>query len=230
MSKFLLASLLSAGLLVAACAGLTKGVQTDPSVKAQQGQSFSDETDAYMKQLFDEGKKIFRHDTFGSEAWWGDQLHLQLAILGDKQGGVGPGIGPKAALMLGLKVDEGSMPKAAIEMIKKGSTDLDEPKTTLALLKANAVVGITGIFDGDRLKSVGIQCALCHSTVDDSLAPGIGHRLDGWANQDLNVGAILDLAPNLTPVDKLLGVPDETLRKVLESWGPGKFDAEVFLD
>src|SRR5918911_3162612 len=221
MSKFLLASLLSAGLLVAACAGLTKGVQTDPSVKAQQGQSFSDETDAYMKQLFDEGKKIFRHDTFGSEAFWGDQLQLQLAILGEKQGGVGPGISPKAALMLGLKVDEGAMPKAAIEMIKKGSTDLDEPKTTLALLKANAVVGITGIFDGDRLTSIGIQCALCHSTVDDSLAPGIGHRLDGWPARDLDVGKIIALAPNLKPFTDLLGVDEATVRNVLNSWGPG---------
>jgi hypothetical protein len=103
------------------------------------------------------------------------------------------------------------------------------------LLQLNAVVGLTGFFNDPRdiksgLKTVGIQCALCHSTVDDSLAPGIGHRLDGWANQDLNVGAVINLAPDLSAVDKLLGVDDATLRKVLTSWGPGKFDAEVFLD
>jgi hypothetical protein len=227
MSRFTLACLLSGGLFVAACEGLTKGVQTDPSVRAQQGSSFGDETDAYMKQLFDEGKKIFRHDTFGSEAFWGDQLHLHLAILGDKQGGVGAGISPRTALKLGLKVDEGSMPNAAIEMVKRGSTDLDEPKTTLALLKANAVIGVTGIFDGDRLKSIGIQCALCHSTVDDSLAPGIGHRLDGWPNRDLNVGAIVASAPELKVYSDKLGLSVDDLKKILLSWGPGKYDAEV---
>ena len=118
MSRFTLACLLSGGILAAACAGLTDAGQTGPSVAAQQGRSFSDETDAYMKQLFDEGKKVFRHDTFGSEAFWGDQLRLHLAILGDKQGGVGAGISPSAALKLGLKVDEAAMPKAAIDMVK----------------------------------------------------------------------------------------------------------------
>ena len=220
MSRFTLACLLSGGLL-AACAGLTNGGQTDPSVGAQQGSSFSDDTDAYMKQLFDEGKKVFRHDTFGSEAFWGDQLHLHLAILGDKQSGVGPGISPRAALNLGLKVDEAAMPKAAIDMVKRGSTDLDEPKTTLALLKANAVVGVTGIFEGDRLKSIGIQCALCHSTVDDSLTPGIGHRLDGWPNRDLNVGAIVASAPDLKFYSDKLGVGVDDLKKILLSWGRG---------
>src|SRR5262245_311047 len=164
MSRFTLACLLCGGLLAAACAGLTDAGQTDPSGGAQQGRSFSDETDAYMKKMFDEGKKVFRHDTFGSEAFWGDQLHLHLAILGDKQGGVGPGISPRAALKLGLKVDEGAMPAAAIEMVKRGSTDLDEPKTTLALLKANAVVGVTGVCDGVGLQWVGIQEAVRHST------------------------------------------------------------------
>ena len=80
------------------------------------------------------------------------------------------------------------------------------------------------------MTGIGIQCALCHSTVDDSFAPGIGHRLDAWANRDLNVGAIISLAPNLAPVETLLGVDDATLKTVLAAWGPGKFDAEVFLD
>ena len=109
--------------------------------------------------------------------------------------------------------------------------NLDDPAVTLTLLKRNAVVGITGIFDASgTLASMGIQCALCHSTVDDSFAPGIGRRLDGWANRDLNVGAIVALAPNLQPVADLLNVPVATLRAVLNSWGPGKFDAAVFMD
>jgi cytochrome c2 len=100
------------------------------------------------------------------------------------------------------------------------------------LLKLNAVVGVTGFFatGGTTLQSVGIQCALCHSSVDNSLAPGIGHRLDGWANRDLNVGAIVNLAPDLSAVAGLLQVPEPTVRKVLAAWGPGKFDAELLLD
>jgi hypothetical protein len=230
MSRFTLACLLCGGLLAAACAGLTNAGQTEPSGGAQQARSFSDQTDAYMKQLFDEGKKVFRHDTFGSEAFWGDQLHLHLAILGDKQGGAGGGISPRAALKLGLKVDEDALPPAAVDMIKRGSTDLDEPKTTLVLLKANAVLGVTGVFDGDRLKSIGIQCALCHSTVDDSLAPGIGHRLDGWPNRDLNVGAIVASAPDLKVYSDELGLSLDDLKKILLSWGPGRYDALVNQD
>jgi hypothetical protein len=107
----------------------------------------------------------------------------------------------------------------------------DDPATTLALLRHNAVVGLTGFFNSSGgLRSVGIQCALCHSTVDDSVAPGIGHRLDGWANRDLNIGAIVSLAPNLQPVADLLSVDVPTVQKVLMAWGPGKFDAELFLD
>jgi hypothetical protein len=109
--------------------------------------------------------------------------------------------------------------------------NLDDPAVTVALLREDAVVGLTGFFDRKgRLTSVGIQCALCHSTVDDSLAPGIGRRRDGWANRDLNVGAIISLAPRLQPVADILGVSVDTLRQVLGKWGPGKFDAEVFLD
>ena len=122
-------------------------------------------------------------------------------------------------------------PPSLVDSIKKGKVDLDDPATTLALLKLNSVVGVTGFFATDgKLKSVGIQCALCHSTVDDSFSPGIGHRLDGWANRDLNVGAIIALAPDLSVVTGLLGADDATVRKVLNSWGPGKFDAELFTD
>src|SRR6185369_358372 len=102
---------------------------------------------------------------------------------------------------------------------------------TLTLLKLNAVIGVKGFFNDDgTLKSAGIQCALCHSTVDNALAPGIGHRLDGWANRDLNVGAIIALAPNLQPFADLLGVDQPTVRTVLRSWGPGRFDASLSVD
>ncbi len=211
-----------------ACAKLTSDVATDPAVKAQQPRSsFDEQTDANEKRMYEEGQRIFRNDTFGSEAFWGGKLQLHRAILGDKQGGVGPGLSPKDALRLGLKVDQGEMPEAAVEMIKRGTFDLEKPETTLALLKGNAVVGITGVFEGDKLVSVGIQCALCHSTVDDSLSPGIGRRLDGWPNRDLNVGAIVALAPNLRAYADLLGLPEDKLKAILMSWGPGKYDAEV---
>jgi mono/diheme cytochrome c family protein len=228
MRKWNVVVVLASLLLAVACARLTKGVQTDPSVKAQQGRSsFGDESADNAKRMYDEGKKIFRDDTFGSEAFWGDKLQLHRAILGEKQGGVGPGLSPKEALKLGLKVDQGAMPEAAIQMIRRASLDLDKPETTIPLLKANAIVGVTGFFKDGKLTSVGIQCALCHSTVDDSLSPGIGRRLDGWPNRDLNIGAIVALAPNLKAYADLLGLPDAKLKEILLSWGPGKYDAEV---
>lgn len=113
-----------------------------------------------------------------------------------------------------------------MEMVKKASLDLDKPETTLALLKANAVFGVTAIFKDDKLVSFGIQCALCHSTVDDALSPGIGRRPDGWPNRDLNVGAIIASAPNLKAYADKLGVDLELLKKILNSWGPRKCDAE----
>ena len=124
-----------------------------------------------------------------------------------------------------------ALPKALQQAILAGKVNLDDPGVTLALLKLNAVVGVKGFFDSNgNLSSVGIECALCHSTVDNSLAPGIGHRLDGWANRDLNVGAIIGFAPNLQPIASLLGVSVATVQKVLGAWGPGKFDAELLLD
>jgi hypothetical protein len=138
---------------------------------------------------------------------------------------------PNTALSLGLKVDVAALPDALIQDLRHGRVDLDDPATTLALLNLNAVVGVTGFFDAQgALQSLGIQCALCHSTVDDALAPGIGRRLDGWANQDLNIGAIVALAPNLQPYVDLLGVDEATVREVLGSWGPGKFDASLLVD
>ncbi|HEY3132590.1 MAG TPA: hypothetical protein VGL91_24285 [Acidobacteriota bacterium] len=192
---------------------------------------FDDVIGQNVQQMIQEGRQTFRFDTFGDEAFWGDTLKLHLAIEGAKSGGVGPGVSPRTALSVGLKVDSDALPAALIEALKQGKVDLDDPATTLALLKLNAVVGVTGFFNPQgSLRSLGLQCAFCHARVDDSLAPGIGHRLDGWPNRDLNVGAIVNLSPDLSAVTKLLGVDEATLRTVLNSWGPGKFDAEVFLD
>lgn len=177
------------------------------------------------------GRQTFRFDTFGDEAFWGDTIKLHLGIEGTGFGGVGPGVSPKTALAVGLKVDVDALPADLVKNLRNGQVNLDDPATTLALLKLNAVIGVTGFFQPNgNLRSIGIQCALCHSSVDNSLAPGIGHRLDGWANQDLNVGAIVNLAPDLSSVATLLGVPESTVRTVLTAWGPGKFDAELLLD
>ncbi len=181
--------------------------------------------------MFRDGRRTFRFDTFGDEAWWGDTLQLHQAIEGATLGGVGPGVSPKTALAVGLKVDVRALPASVIQALQQGMVNLDDPATTLALLQLNAVVGVTGFFDSSGgLRSMGVHCPLCHSTVDDSFAPGIGRRLDGWPNRDLNVGAIIALAPNLQPVADLLGVDQATVRTVLNSWGPGKFDAELILD
>ncbi len=182
-------------------------------------------------KLFHKGKRIFRYDTFGDQDFWGGKLGLHKAIEGAKNGGVGPGVSPNTALAVGLKVDANALPKSLVAAIKKGKVDLDDPSTTLALLKLNAVVGVKGYFKRNgSMRSVGITCAFCHSTVNDSFAPGIGKRLDGWPNQDLNVGKIVSLAPNLKPFTDPIGVDRATLEKVLLSWGPGFYDAEVNID
>ncbi|HSA93682.1 MAG TPA: hypothetical protein VLE48_11775, partial [Terriglobales bacterium] len=183
------------------------------------------------ERMMAEGRQVFRYDTFGSEAFWGDTLKLHQAIAGEKNGGVGGGVSPKTALSVGLKVDADALPDSLKQELKQGKVNLDDPAVTLALLKLNSVVGVTGIFDANgRLQSMGLQCSLCHSTVDDSFAPGIGKRLDGWANRDLNVGLIVSLAPNLKPYSDLLGVDVETVKKVFNSWGPGRFDAVLDKD
>jgi hypothetical protein len=185
----------------------------------------------HSQELLQQGRHIFRFDTFGDQAFWGDMLQLHQAIAGQTLGGVGPGVSPKTALGLGLKVDVDALPPDVVEQLQQGQVNLEDPAVTVLLLQANAVVGVTGFFQADgHLQSMGIQCALCHSQVDDSLTAGIGHRLDGWPNRDLNVGAIIALAPNLQPFADLLGTDQDTVRDVLTSWGPGKFDAELLLD
>jgi hypothetical protein len=223
----------AASLASALVAMALTAVASAPQVSARPGGSSArqDQASSAGAGLVSQGKQTFRFDTFGDQAFWGGTLHLNQAIAGAKNGGVGPGLSPKAALGVGLKVDVDALPQSVRRGILDGTVDLNDPATTLALLKLNAVVGVKGIFDSSgKLNSVGIECALCHSTVDNSLAPGIGHRLDGWANRDLNVGAIIGLAPNLQPVATLLHTNVATVHKVLDAWGPGKFDAELFLD
>lgn len=187
-------------------------------------------TDNANKMLA-EGRQTFRFETFGDEAYWTDALQLNKAIAGEKIGGIGSGLSPNAALAAGLKVDMDAIPADVAAAIKAGKVNLDDPAVTLTLLQLNAVVGVKGTFDDNKnLKAIGITCASCHSTVDDAFAPGIGRRLDGWANRDLNVGAIISMAPNLKPLTDALGVDVATVKKVLASWGPGKFDALLNLD
>lgn len=184
----------AASLLTTACGGGSEQVErpaTDPAV-------------------IEQGKQIFRFDTFGDETQWTDTLRMHEVIR--------TAVDPVTALSVGLKVDAEALPPAVVEGIQDGSIDLKSPDTTVALLKLDAVVGLKGTVETiggkDTLTRVGVTCALCHSTVDNSFAPGIGKRLDGWPNRDLNPGAIIALSPALSA----------TTRAVYNSWGPGKYD------
>jgi len=163
-----------------------------------------------------EGQKIFRFDTFGDETFWTDTLKMHLVIQS--------AVDPTTALSVGLKVDTDSLPPAVVQGIQSGAISLTSPATTVALLKLNAVVGLKGqvstVNGKDTLTRVGITCALCHSTVDNSFAPGIGKRLDGWPNLTLNPGAIIALSPALSAAQKA----------VYNSWGPGKYDPRYNFD
>jgi len=224
----------AAVLLLSACIDAPKHVDTNPAVKSERTdvESWSGEIRDHSAKLFRDGQEIFRHDTFGSEDFWGGQLRLHEAIAGQAHGGVGAGVTARQALQLGLKVDVGRLPAIVVEAIKGRSVNLDRVETTLELLRANAVVGVKAFVADDKktITSIGITCAFCHSTVDDSLLKGIGRRLDGWPNRDLDVGAIVATAPNLRPLQDLLGVDRATVEKVLKSWGPGKYDAELDKD
>ncbi len=159
------------------------------------------------------GQSIFRFDTFGDETFWTDTLHMHQVI--------GTKVSPKTALSVGLKVDATALPEAVVNGIKNGTVDLNSPATTVTLLKLGAVVGVVGrVSANGTLERVGITCAFCHSTVDNSFAPGIGKRLDGWPNRDLNVGAIVSLSPVVT----------EAQKKVYGSWGPGMYDPRFNID
>ena len=207
-----------------------QGPPAQSQAKHDKLRNFDAQIVANANEFLEDGRETFRFDTFGDEVFWGDALQLHQAIKGAALGGVGPGISPSTALSLGLKVDVDALPQPLINKLKQGKVNLDDPATTVALLKLNAVLGIQGFFQGDNLTSVGITCALCHSTVDNSFTLGVGHRLDGWANRDLDVGKIIAAAPDVSPFANLLGVSQATVRAVVSSWGPGKFDAELLLD
>jgi mono/diheme cytochrome c family protein len=168
-------------------------------------------------QLVEEGQDVFRYDTFGNETFWTDVLQMNTVIES--------AVSPATALAVGLKVDASALPEAVVSAIQKGEVDLEDPQTTLVLLQLNAVVGVQGEVsqraDGTlKLDRMGITCALCHSTVDDSFAPGIGNRLDGWANRDLNPGLIISLSPAL----------DQSSKDIYASWGPGIYDPRFNID
>lgn len=165
-------------------------------------------TEAGSADSVAEGQHVFRFDTFGDEQFWTDTLHMNRVVE--------QSVDPTTALAVGLKVDADVLPPGILQKV-----DLKSPATTVALLKMNAVVGIQATVDSsNQITRLGITCALCHSTVDNSVMPGIGHRKDGWPNHDLNVGAIVALSPVLTAAQKA----------VYQSWGPGKYDPRYNLD
>jgi hypothetical protein len=164
----------------------------------------------------DDGQCIFRNDTFGDEQLWTDTLRLHELV---------QTLPPTTALAVGLKVDADAVPADVL-----ASADLSNPATTVALIQLNAVVGVRGEVENGTIKKIGITCALCHSTVDNSVAAGVGKRLDGWPNRDLNPGAIISLTPGLDALTAKLGVDHEAAKGALESWGAGKYDARFNQD
>lgn len=188
-------------------------------------------TESALVAQYKAGRETFRYETFGDEVFWGGRLGLHRAIAGAANGGVGAGVSPATALSLGLKLDVEALPRTLRSALRRGRVDLDDPAVTLELLKLDAVIGLTGFFDAaGQIESLGIQCALCHSSVDDGFAPGIGRRRDGWPSRDLDIGAIVATAPDLSVFTELLGVSDDVVRSVLQGWGRGKFDAFLHLD
>lgn len=173
-------------------------------------------TDDMSPATLTAGQQVFRFDTFGDEQFWTDTLHLERVVQ--------QAVDPTTALSVGLKVDMDALPPEVVQAIQQGKVDLKSPATTVTLLKLNAVVGLQatlGTANGkDTVTRLGVTCALCHSTVDDAFAKGIGHRKDGWPNRDLNVGAIIALSPAVTPAQKA----------VYSSWGPGKYDPRFNID
>ncbi|MGE0550323.1 MAG: hypothetical protein AB7O24_03625 [Kofleriaceae bacterium] len=163
-----------------------------------------------------DGQCIFRHDTFGDEQLWSDVLKLHEAV---------QTLPPTAALGVGLKVDADAVPAEVL-----ATADLNAPATTVALVGLNAVVGVRGTVENGTITRIGITCALCHSTVDDSVAPGIRKRLDGWPNRDLDPGAILALTPGLPALTAQLGVDNAMAKAALETWGAGRYDARFNQD
>ena len=211
--KFALA-LHSRDALVLALGAVIAGCERDESTPiAPRGADVAIASETRMDPAtLTEGKKIFRFDTYGDETFWTDTLRMHEVI--------STAVSPVTALSVGLKVDADALPPEIVAGINNKTVDLNSPATTVALLKLGAVVGVVGTVEGNTLTRVGITCALCHSTVDNSFASGIGHRLDGWPNRDLNPGAIIALSPAVTPAQ----------RAVYNSWGPGMYDPRFNID
>ncbi|HJQ11048.1 MAG TPA: c-type cytochrome [Gemmatimonadaceae bacterium] len=199
-------------LALAACVAPAPSGQNPPGNVTGGGPA----TDDFSQANLAAGQRVFRFDTFGDEQFWTDTARMHEVVQ--------KSVSPKTALSVGLKVDADAIPPDVAAAIKAGQVNLDDPATTVTLLKLNAVVGVQGTVTNvngkDNLTRLGITCALCHSTVDDSFSKGIGHRKDGWPNRDLNVGAIIALSPAVTAAQKA----------VYNSWGPGKYDPRFNLD
>ncbi len=214
-------ALAAVSLVAADLPGVRPGPEPGSAAAARPGAD--DPVVAHAADLIGQGRQVFRYDRMGSHTFFSRTLKIHRAL---------DHVTPNQALALGLKVDADALPPAVIAALQAGQVNLDDPAVTRLLIQLNAVVGVVGQItpNGQGLWEVGITCALCHSTVDDSIAPGVGKRLDGWANRDLDVGKIIAIAPNLQPLADLLGVDVATVRAVLTSWGPGRFDAELNLD
>lgn len=201
------------GALAALAGCVSKGAREEPGrVSTGAGPTRDDRSPKALAA----GQRTFRYETFGDEQFWTDTARMHEVVQ--------ESVSPTVALSVGLKVDADAIPPDVAQAIKSGKVDLKSPATTVTLLKLNAVVGLKGTVNTvgrkDTLVRLGITCALCHSTVDNSFAPGIGHRKDGWPNRDLNVGAIIALSPAIPPAQKA----------VLNSWGPGKYDPRTNID
>jgi cytochrome c5 len=205
-------SMIGACCILAMSACAAPNPQGDTGTAGVSGTASTD----FSPQTLAAGRQIFRYDTFEDEQFWTDTARMHEVVQ--------KSVSPKTALSVGLKVDADAIPADVAAAIKAGKVNLDDPATTLTLLKLNAVVGLKGtvatINGRDTLTRLGITCALCHSTVNNSFAPGIGNRMDGWPNTDLNVGAIIALSPAITPAQKA----------VYSSWGPGKYDPRYNFD
>jgi cytochrome c553 len=200
-------------LAIAASVAACRGDRAADVITATSIDQTPDASPAMNPALIAEGKTIFRFDTFGDETFWTDTLRMHEVIR--------TSVSPNTALGVGLKVDADALPASIKAGIQNRTIDLDAPATTVALIGLGAVVGVVGEVDASNvLTRVGITCALCHSTVDNSFAPGIGSRLDGWPNRTLDVGRIVALSPALTPAQKL----------VYNSWGPGRYDPRFNID
>ncbi|HEX6134088.1 MAG TPA: hypothetical protein VFZ24_08995 [Longimicrobiales bacterium] len=199
------------GLALIACLGavLAAGCEDPPDV-VEPSPSFGSARGPDTR-LIAEGREIFRYDDFGDWRFWTDTLRLNDLV---------ETVSPAQALALGLKVDAAAIPPEVLQAVLDDPALLDDPATTRALLSLNAVVGLVATVAGDQITRIGTTCALCHSTVDNSVAAGIGNRLDGWPNLDLAVGTIISLAPGLPPA----------LAPVYASWAPGFYDPRFNID